>query len=158
MIIKIKGNIIEVYDSSESLPMKRYNKLNKYIMIGSEIGNSFEDYDVRTSKALAFLQKGMIKEAQQELNNRRQLVYNAFNEYNPKDKAFAILVKRINNKYYNDVSSSGLDEVLNHLDRIGLSYIKSYDVLMEVKKKSKPNLQLTIQSILKATGMYNYPL
>ncbi len=135
MIVEVRGHKIEVYDSSESLPMKRFNKLNKYIMIGSEVGVTFEDYDQRTVKTMALLQKGLVKEAMQEINNRRQAVFNAFKEYSPKDRAFAVLVKRIDNVRYNDISSSGLDLVLDHLERIGLSHIKSMETLTEVKKK-----------------------
>lgn len=139
MIVEVKGHKIELFDSAEALPIKRFNKLNKYIMIGSEVGSSFEDYDQRTVKALAFLQKGMVQEAIQELNNRRQAVFNAFNEYDPKNRAFAVLVKKIDNVEYNDISSSGLDKVLENLDNIGLSAYKSFSIMSQLKKKSKLN-------------------
>lgn len=151
MIIEHKGHRIEVYDNTQSLPILRFQKFNKYFMIANEVGNTFEDYDARTAKALAFLQKGMIPEAQQELNNRRQAVFNAFNEFTPKGKAFAVLIKRIDGKYYNGTSPGELDEVLKHLERIGLGYINSMDALNDVKKKSKQNLRSIIRSIFRKT-------
>lgn len=147
MIVEYRGHKIEVYDNTQSLPILRFQKFNKYMMIALEVGNTFEDYDARTSKALAFLQKEMVSEAIGELNNRRQLVFNAFNEFTPRGKAFAVLVKRIDNKYYNGTSPSELDEVLSHLDRIGLGYVDLMEKLESVKKKSKPNCKFIIRSI-----------
>jgi hypothetical protein len=63
MIIKHKGHTIELFDNTQNLPILRFQKFNKYIMLSNEIGNSFEDYDQRTAQALRFLQKEMIPEA-----------------------------------------------------------------------------------------------
>ncbi len=151
MVVKHRGHTIELYDSTQSLPILRFQKFNKYMMVAAEVGNTFEDYDARTSKALAFLQKEMIPEAIGELNNRRQMVFNAFNEFTPRGKAFAVLVKRIDDKYYNGTSPSELDKVLSHLDKIGLSYVDSMEVLENVKKKSKPNFRYIIRNIFRKT-------
>lgn len=151
MIVNVKGHKIEVFDNVQSLPILRFQKFNKYWMIASEIGNTFEDYDNRTSKTLSFLQKGMIAEAMQELKNRRQLVFNAYNEFTPMGKAFAVMVKRIDDKYYNGTSPSELDEVLEHLDRIGLGYVKSMETLTQVKKKSRWNFRFITQMFSKKT-------
>jgi len=147
MIVEIKGHKIELYESTQDLPILRFQKFNKYVMIANEVGNTFEDYDQRTVKALSFLQKEMVPEAIQELSNRRQTVFNAFNEFSPKSKAFAVLVKRIDSKYYDGYSPGELDEVLKHLDRIGLSYVNSMETLNDVKKNSKWNFKYIFRRI-----------
>jgi hypothetical protein len=109
-------------------------------MMANEVGSTFEDYDARMSRALAFLQKEMVADAIKELNNQRQLVF-AYNGFTPKGKAFAVLVKRINEKVYTGISSDELDEVLKDLDAIGLSHADSVEALQDIKKKSKRNLK-----------------
>lgn len=151
MIVEIKGHRIDLYDTTQELPILRFQKFNKYMMIANEVGNTFEDYDARTVKALSFLQKEMIPEAIQELSNRRQTVFNAFNEFTPKGKAFAVMVKSIDGRKYTGLSPTELDEVLKHLDRIGLGYINSMEALNDVKKKSKRSFKSIIHSIFQKT-------
>lgn len=152
MIIKVKGHKIEVFESIQELGILRFQKFNKYQMQSNEVGSTFEDYDARTSKALAFLDKKMIPEAIQELSNRRLTVYNAYNENTISGKAFAVMIKRIDDKYYNGTNPDEIDEILLHLERIGLSHVTSIETLMEVKKKSKINCKYIFQKIFKTTN------
>ena len=104
-----------------------------------EIGSTFEDYDARMNKGIQFLKKGMIDEAVLELENQRQTVFNAFNEFSPFGKSLAVLVKRIDHVEYKDFTPDDLDRCLTHLTRIGFDVEQSMEKLMEVKKKSKRN-------------------
>lgn len=140
MIYKFKNHEIEVYDSIQNLPILRFQRFNKYQMIASEIGNDFYDYEKRTEKALQFLKSGMIEEAKQELNNRRQAVWNAFNEFSPLGKAFAVLVKRIDDVRYEEYTPDDLDRIMEHLNNIGLDIETSLKQLKEVKKKIETEL------------------
>ena len=141
-VYKIGNHTIECYDSIQNLPVLRFQKFNKYQMIASEIGNDFSDYDRRTEKALAFLHKGMVKEGIQELNNRRQMVFNAFNEMSPTLHSFAILVKRIDKKIYEDYSPDDIDRIIKHLNEIGLTMNESLEKLKEIKKKIETELSV----------------
>lgn len=140
MIYKFKNHEIEIYDSIQNLPVLRFQKFNKYQMIASEIGNDFADYDKRTEKALAFLHKNMVQEAIQELNNRRQTVFNAYNEFTPIGKSFAVLIKRIDKTVYDMYAPDDLDAIIKHLNDIGFDYETSMNKLREVKKKIETEL------------------
>jgi len=118
MVYKHGKHEIELFDSIHNLPILRFQRLNKYQMQSSEIGNTFADYDQRTVKVIQFLKKGMTEEAVQELENRRQTVFNAFNEFTPMGKSLAVLVKRIDDVEYHDYSPDNLDRCLEHLERI----------------------------------------
>ena len=157
MIYKHGKHEVELYDSIHNLKVLRFQRFNKYQMIASEIGNTFEDYDQRTKKALNFLQKKMIPQAIQELENRRQTVFNAYNEFSPVGKAFAILVKRIDDVYYDDFSPDDLDRCLVHLDRIDCDYETLMKKLSEVKKKSKRNWWFIIRNFFQRTETKNKP-
>lgn len=104
-------------------------------MIANEIGNDFQDYNQRTEKALAFLYKGMVKEAIDELNNRQMLVFNAYNEASPNLYCFAVAVKRIDSTMYEDFAPDSLEQIIEHLDRIGLTNNDALLKLKEIKKK-----------------------
>ena len=135
MIKKIGKHEIEIYDDIQQMPMKRIQKFNKYSMKANEVGSTFADYDKRTMKTIAFLEKGMTEEAIQELGNRRLTVFNAYQENDISGKAFACLIKRIDKKEYIGSSSGVIEEIYDHLDEIGLSYINSVETLNQVKKK-----------------------
>lgn len=109
-------------------------------MIACEVGNTLVDYDQRMTKALQFMQKGMKDEAIQELENCRQTVFNALNEFTPSGKSFAMLVKRIDSKVYDTFSPDDLDRCLEHLERIGLGTADAIGKLREVKKKIETEL------------------
>lgn len=135
MIVKCGKHEVEFFDSVQNTNIFRFQKFNKYQMYACEIGSTFDDYEQRTAEIYRFLQKGMIAEATQALNNRRQTVFNAFNEFKPTGKALAILVKRIDERYYTDISSNGLDQVLKRLDEIGFTYEQTVATMNDVKKK-----------------------
>jgi len=155
MIYKYKGHTIEMYDSIHDLPILRFQRFNKYQMISNEIGNTFEDYDRRMAKTIQFLEKKMIDEAKQELQNQRQTVFNSYNNFTPVGKSLAVLVKRIDKTIYDTFTPDDLDRCLEHLDKIGLDYGTAIEKLLEVKKKSKRNWLCTIQNSFRRMGTRN---
>jgi hypothetical protein len=144
---------IELWDSIHNLPVLRFQRFNKYQMQSIEIGNTFEDYDRRTVKALQFTRKGMTDEAIQELENRRQTVYNALNEFSPVGRCLAILVKRIDSRDYSQgFAPDDLDRVLEHLERIGLGMDVTIDKLAEIKKKIETELVVYFPTFFPKNG------
>lgn len=153
------SNKIEFYQSPEELPIKRYQRLQKQIMIDSEVGSSFEAFDLRSMEAIEFLRKNMIDEAVKSMENRRQASYNAYTEYSPKHYALALMVKSINGKDYSGkyyLTEDGMNEVLQKLDDIGYTQKELENDLSVVKKKlmmfwkciSRSSLKTTIKRIL----------
>lgn len=153
MIFKFENHEIELYGSIQTLPIQRFQKFNKYQMIASEIGDTFEDYVARTQEVSAFLAKNMIEEAKQALNNRAQTVYNAFNEQSPRGKAFAVLVRRIDSVKYDKFAPDDIEQIEKHLNDIGFDTVTSVDRLREVKKKSRPNFKRIFRLISRVTGI-----
>jgi hypothetical protein len=120
-----KKHEVVFYDSAENLPYKRYHKYNKFFLIAAEVGNSVQDYDKRTARCISYLNAEDYKSAAKELNNRRQTVHNAMQEYSNKGLALAVLI------YSNDA----LEEILNELDTIGFTQFLAEQTLNHVKKK-----------------------
>lgn len=118
-------------------------------MIASEIGSDLEDFDKRNVEIMEFLKKGMLQDAVKTIENRRQLIWNAMNNYNPKQYALALLVHSIDGDLRNDISETGLQETIDKLDALGFSYGDMVDTITEVKKKSKRNSSLISRIISK---------
>lgn len=141
MIHKFGKHEVELYDSIHNLPILRFQRFNKYQMQSIEIGSTFQDYDRLSTKITQFVQKSMRDEALLELENRRQTVFNALNEFSPVGRCFAVLIKRIDGIRYDEgFSPNDLDRVLEHCERIGLGMDVSMEKLTEVKKKIETEL------------------
>lgn len=135
MVYKVGDHKVYMYDSIHELPILRFQRFNKYHMQAMQVGNTFSDYDERIQKVVAFISHDMKEEALQELENGRLTMFNAFNEFYPKGKAFAIMVKKIDDVVYNSFAPDELDRCLEHLEKIGLPNGVANEKLEEVKKK-----------------------
>lgn len=133
--IQIGKHEVKFFDTAENMTMKRYQRFNKYLMIDNEVGSDFSSFDQRLNKSIKLLKKGMQAEAIKELGNFRQMVFNSFMEYSPKNLALALLVESIDGEKCKDISGGGLNYVLEKLEEIGLTKALANEIVEEVKKK-----------------------
>lgn len=70
--LKLAGKTIEVYDDIENLPVTRFHKYNKMLLVDAGIGSDIADFDKHISRIAAFLAKNDNKQAITELENIRQ--------------------------------------------------------------------------------------
>jgi len=128
-------HIVKFYDSDRVLPMRRYQKFNKHMMIALGVGDSIEDYARLTSKGVAYLNDGDIQSASIEITNRMQTVYNALQEYSPKGYALAVMVKSIDDVVYESFDEGTLDKIQTRLDEIGFTKQMQDETIDLLKKK-----------------------
>ena len=152
--VNVKGHTIEFFDNIKDLPIKRYQQSNKHLMIASDIGSDFFDFDKRTVEITEFLKKGMVAEAIKSLENRRQNVWNAYENYNPKGMALAIMVYSIDGIVMADYSDNGLEKTLERLNEIGYTHQAMTENMSEVKKKSIFNLKHTFRKLSKTMAIW----
>lgn len=112
---QIGKHIVEYYDSIEDLPIVRFHKYNKMLLIDAGLGSDLTDFDAHIEKAVAFIQSGDKDNATNELNNLRKAVYFIQNGLSPKYLAFAALVSKIDGKATEDLSDDGLRSVVDTL-------------------------------------------
>ena len=93
--LKLAGKTIEFYDDIENLPVTRFHKYNKMLLVDAGIGSDIADFDRHISRIAAFLAKNDNKQAITELENIRQNVYFIQSGVSPRNLAFAVLVKSI---------------------------------------------------------------
>ena len=114
--VKIGKHTVEMYDTIEELPIVRFHKYQKLLLIDAGIGADINAFDQRIEKTRRFLMDGKTDKAQQELENLRQSVFLIQSGINPKHRAFAALVAKLNGAECNDVSDDGLAKLTEALN------------------------------------------
>lgn len=113
--LNIGKHTVEIFDSIEDLPVIRYHKYQKYLLVDAGVGGDIAAFDQRLERARQFMVAGKLDKAQTELNNLRQTVYLIQLGLNPKHRAFAVLVTKIDGRECNDISDDGLAAVMETL-------------------------------------------
>lgn len=137
---KVGKHIIELFDNIEELPITRFHKYQKYLLIDSGIGGTIADFDKHIEKVRRYLSKNNIQMAERELANLRQNVFMIQSGIMPKHMAFACLVNSIDGKPCNDLSDDSIQKIVERLSDAPNGEIT--DQLDSVKKKIDSSLML----------------
>lgn len=107
--IKVGKLNVEVFDSIEELPVSRFHKYNKFLLLDSSVGSDINDLLVHVDKAMRLMvsNPGLAKI---ELANLRQNIYLITEEMSVKHMTFATLVHSIDGVECSDISDEGLRE------------------------------------------------
>ncbi len=105
--IKVGSHTLKVYDSIEELPITRFHKYNKFMLIDSGIGSDLSDIDVRIDRIVKYIQSSP-NDAVNELMNMRQALYLIDKEICAKHLAFIALIADIDGKPLDDLSDENL--------------------------------------------------
>lgn len=138
--VKIGKHDVTLYNSIEEMPMTRFHKYNKMLLVDAGLGSDLNAVDGHIERAATFIKNDKRAEAATEMENIRQTIYLILQGMSPKHLAFAVLVSEIDGKPYDDISDEGLQRVV---EMLGDAPIK--DVTAEgeaVKKKIDDELSL----------------
>lgn len=109
--VKIGKHRVRLYDSIDDLPMERFHRYNKMLLIDAGLGSDISAMDAHVEKVVRFMRGGDIDSAAKELENLRQTVYLVQTEQSPRNLSFACLVAEVDGKDCNDLSEDGLEKV-----------------------------------------------
>ena len=152
--VKIGKHTVEMYDTIEELPIVRFHKYQKLLLIDAGIGADINAFDQRIEKTRRFLMDGKTDKAQQELENLRQSVFLIQSEINPKHRAFAALVAKLDGVECGDVSDDGLAKLTETLNDAPESELTAQ--LEAVKKKIDGELRLYFPGIFADSEIKEY--
>lgn len=138
--VKIGKHTVEMYDAIDELPIVRFHKYQKLLLIDAGIGSDIAAFDQRLEKTRRYLMDGKPDQAQKELENLRQMVYLIQNGINPQHRAFAVLVFKLDGQDCNDLSDDALTKVLELLKDAPVKELTAQ--LEAVKKKIDGELSL----------------
>lgn len=150
---KVNGHTVELYDSVDEMPVRRFQKYNKYLLIDSGVGSDVQDIIDHIGKVMLYMKKDP-KLAAVELENMRQAVYLVGQEVSPKYMAFAVLVGKLDGEARDDLSDAGLKVVLDTLADVKKSWIDR--VLDLVKKKIDEELDLYFPGKFETAAVKEY--
>lgn len=152
--VKIGKHTVEMYDTIEELPIVRFHKYQKLLLIDAGIGADIVAFDQRIEKTRRFLMNGKIEKAQQELENLRQAVYFIQTGINPKHRAFAALVAKLDGVECGDISDDGLAKLIETLNDAPESELTAQ--LDAVKKKIDAELRLYFPGLFADSEIKEY--
>lgn len=152
--VKIGKHTVEMYDTIEELPIVRFHKYQKLLLIDAGIGADINAFDQRIEKTRRYLMDGKPEKAQQELENLRQSVFLIQSGISPKHRAFAALVAKFDGMECNDVSDDGLAKLTEKLNDAPESELTAQ--LDAVKKKIDAELRLYFPGIFADSEIKEY--
>ena len=133
--VELAGHKVRLFDSIDELPIVRFHKYNRFLLVDAGIGSDISDYDAHVERVIAYVSKGDIDNFKKEFENLRQNLFLIMAECSPKFLSFACLVESIDGQPQTDLSQEGLQKVLNMLG--GASKGDVTEVLSSVKKKNR---------------------
>lgn len=145
---------VELYDAIEELPMRRFHKYNKMLLVDSGIGSDMADFDRHIEKIIAYCKSKNPELAAVELDNMRQNVYYIQTGLSPRHMAFAVLVKSIDGKPCEDISDEGLQKTVAMFADVPIVEIAAQNGT--VKKKIDDELQLYFPKVFDDASVKEY--
>lgn len=143
--VKLNGHDVRVYDSIDDLPMVRFHRYNRMLLVDAGIGSEIGDFDNHVERVVRYIRKGDNDNAAKELDNLRQNVYMIMQGQSVKDLSFACLVESIDGVKCDDLSPEGLQKVLHMLG--GATRKELTEAFQSVKKKIDDELGLYFPSL-----------
>ena len=133
--VRLAGHRVRLYDSIDELPIVRFHRYNRYLLVDAGVGSDISDFDAHMERAVRYLRNGDGDSAANELENIRQGVYMILEGQNVRHLSFACLVESIDGKPTDDLSAEGLQRVLDLLG--GAKKKDVTEAYTSVKKKNR---------------------
>jgi len=144
---------VQLFDSIDELPIKRFHKFNKFMLIDSGIGSDLNDINAHIARIGKYLTSDP-KSAAVELENLRQSLYLISQEINPKHLAFACMIYSLDGKIIEDTSDDNLHQLLGILSQAKTGWLHS--LVDTLKKKIEHELALYFPSHFDDASLKEY--
>lgn len=138
--VKIGRRVLEIYDSIDELPIKRFHKFNKFMLVDAGVGSDLASINMHISKIAGYIERADKENAKKQLENFRQALYMVSQETNIKHLSFMVLIKSIDGKEVHDLSDENMKRLLEIFKNEPASYLDK--LLQFVKKKIDQELSL----------------
>ena len=112
----VGGHRLTLYESMDEMPIRNFNKLNKYLLIESGIGSNLQDFDKHFEKLALMIEAGEKEKAANIIENMRQLYWKIFNEENVTQMAFVCFIESIDGEKITDLSETNIKAILEKLN------------------------------------------
>lgn len=151
---RIGRHTVEFYGAVDELPIVRFHKYQKALLIDAGIGGDIAALDQRLEKTRRYLMAGKGEDAQRELANLRQCVYLVQGEINPRHRAFAALVRKVDGEEFPEASDEAIERILALLADAPTGELDGQ--LLAVKKKIEAELTLYFPKVFESPETKEY--
>lgn len=152
--LELNGHKLEIYDSIEELPVIRYHKFNKLMLIDAHIGADITEFDAHVERVIRYIRSDKKDLAEKELANLRQNVFFMQTEVSPKYLAFATIIKSVDGKEVTDLSDDSIKELFSII--AGASVKEFNEAIEDSKKKLNSELQLYFPNLFDSADTKEY--
>lgn len=133
--LKLGGHTVKIYDDIETLPIVRFHRYNKMLLLDAGIGSDMVAVANHIERAKLYL-RDRDENALTELDNLMQSVMMIHGGLSPRHLSFACLVAEVDGHPTDDISDDGLKATLsligntptNELEAESLSVKKKIDI------------------------------
>lgn len=130
---------VTMYDSIEELPIVRFQKYNKLLMLDAGLGSDMTAFDAKLARVSEFIKANDLTNASAEIDNVRQTLFNVQNGLTPHFLSLIPLMAEVDGELLTDLSDENLMAVYERLKDVTL---KAYEeTASEVKKKIEEELK-----------------
>lgn len=138
--VDIKGKTVEIYDAIDELPIRRFHKFNKYMLVDSGIGSDLNDIDQHIYKISKFIDMNDSNNAKLQLENLRQSLFMISQENNVRHMSFVTLIKSIDGVEVTDLSDENIKRLFDMFNEKTVSFVDR--LVTAIKKKIDGEISL----------------
>lgn len=143
--LELEGHKIDIYDSIDDMPIARFQRFSRNLLVESGIGGTVADVDRHLMRTIEFLKGDDKASAIKELENLRQGVHLVEQGISPKGMAFASLVYAVNGEVVTDLTDDNLVKIIEKLGTMTVGELSRF--VEEVKKKIDDEIRLYFPSL-----------
>ena len=137
--MKLGEHSVVMYDSIEELPIVRFQKYNKMLMLDAGLGSDLTALDAHLARVGEFIKAGETDNAAREIDNLRQTLFNVQNGLTPHFMSLIPLMAEVDGEPLTDLSDENIQRVYDTLKDVTM---KAYEgAASEVKKKIEEELK-----------------
>ena len=137
--MKLGEHSVVMYDSIEELPIVRFQKYNKMLMLDAGLGSDLTALDAHLARVGEFIKAGETDNAAREIDNLRQTLFNVQNGLTPHFMSLIPLMAEVDGEPLTDLSDENIQRVYDQLKDVTM---KAYEgAASEVKKKIEEELK-----------------
>ena len=137
--MKLGEHSVTMYDSIEELPIVRFQKYNKMLMLDAGLGSDLTALDAHLARVGEFIKAGETDNAAREIDNLRQTLFNVQNGLTPHFMSLIPLMAEVDGEPLTDLSDENIQRVYDTLKDVTM---KAYEgAASEVKKKIEEELK-----------------
>ena len=130
---------VVMYDSIEELPIVRFQKYNKMLLLDAGLGSDVAVLDAKLARVSEFMKAGDMQNAVAEIDNLRQTLFNVQNGLTPHFMSLIPLMAEVDGEPLTDLSDENIQAVYDRLKDVTM---KAYEgAASEVKKKIESELK-----------------